>query len=132
MRLRFVTLTLPLLVSAALIAATIPAGAGLSDAEERFCTATNEAGQSISSDLSDTSNADTTAEYYRELAKVAPKASIKKALKAMARHYDRFADIDREDADDVGDFLTGNTYKKFSKASLKVSTYILQTCIPGA
>ncbi len=132
MRLRLVTFALPLLVTAALVAATIPAGAGLTDAEERFCTGTTEAGQSISQDLSDNSSADTTAEYYRELAKVAPKKSIKKALKTMANYYEEFADIDSNDAGDLQDFLTSDTYIKFAKASGKVSKYILNTCTPSA
>ena len=114
----------------ALVAAAIPAGAGLSDAEEQFCSGTTEGGNSISQDLSDNSQADTTAEYYRELAKVAPKKNIKKSLKTMARYYDEFSEIDADDAGEVQDFLTSDTYVKFTKASAKVSRYILKTCIP--
>ncbi len=132
MRLRLSTLALTILVSVALAAAAIPAGAGLTDAEERFCTATAESGQSIADNLSDNSGARATADYYRELAKVAPKKSIKKALKTIARYYDRFAEIDTSDQGDVAEFLTSVDYRNFAKASLKVSKYILKTCTPGA
>lgn len=129
MRLRLVTFALPLLVSAALVAAAIPASAGLSDAEQRFCDATTEAGTNTSPSGAEPADL---ADYYRELIKVAPKKSIKKALKAMAKYYDEYADIAPEDFDDAEDFLTSSTYKKYVKAVAKYSEYVLATCLPQA
>ncbi|MSO79866.1 MAG: hypothetical protein EXQ79_09725 [Acidimicrobiia bacterium] len=132
MRTRLVTFAMLVLVSAGVIATAIPAGAGLSDAEDRFCTAVYKAGQGISEDPTDNSQAEQVADYYRDLAKVAPKKSIKKALKTVARYYDEFADIDVENAGDVRDLLGSGTYLRYARASSKVSLYIVKTCIPGA
>jgi len=129
MRLRLVTFALPLLVSAALVAAAIPASAGLSDAEQRFCDATTEAGSNTSPLGADPG---ALADYYRELIKVAPKKSIKKALKAMAKYYDAYVGIAPEDLAESEDFLTSSTYKKYAKATAKYSEYLLATCLPQA
>jgi hypothetical protein len=131
---RLVTIALSLLVPVALVTAAIPAGAGLSDAEQEFCDVVTDSGNvsDTPSDPSDNSDARTFKEYYQEIADVAPKKSIKKAALRAADYYEAFAELDSDDAGDVQDFLTSSEYRKFIKASGKLSKYIIKTCIPSA
>ena len=126
MRLRLVTLALPLLVSVALVATAIPASAGRTDAEERFCETYQEGVSTPSAD--DPGSSGGQVDFYRELAKVAPKKSLKKNLKVIVKYFDKLADIDPDDQDAITDMFTSTTYTKYVKAAGKVTNYIATTC----
>jgi hypothetical protein len=123
--------TLALLICGVLVLGAMPAGAGLSDKEEEFCTAYGELGTTTDPSAGaptdfDNEQADAEAEEFRDLAKKAPTKKLKKALKRLAKFFQNVSDLDSES--DYSDYVASESFAKYGKATLIVSTYVLETC----
>ena len=120
-----------LLICGVLVLGAAPAGAGLSDKEEEFCTAYSELGTNTEPSAGDSSafeseQAEASAKEFRDLAKEAPTKKIKKAVKRMAKYFQLVSDFDSES--DYRDYVASRSFSKYTAATLRVSTYVLQTC----
>lgn len=124
-------LIISILVCMGLLALSAPAGAGLSDKEQEFCTALTETSATPVDDPGglDPSSAENSAEQFRELAKVAPTKRMKKDLKIMAAFFSSVADIDKDDDSAIAAVLTSRGFRRYAVAAGRVSQYLLTTCL---
>ncbi len=118
-----------MLVCMGLLAMSAPAGAGLSDKEQEFCTALNETSATPVDDPGglDPSSAENSADRFRELARSAPTKRMKKDLKIMAAFFDDVADLD--DASDRAAVFASRGFRRYALAAGRVAQYLLTTCL---
>ena len=123
---------LSFLVCGALLVASGPVGAGLSDKEDEFCNAFNDvdiSSQPMPNDSGgfDDAEARAAAKEFKGLAKKAPTKSVKKAVKNMSKFFKKAAKIDS--ANDARKFVLSSDFTKYTMASFTLSSYLADACL---
>ena len=122
---------LSLLVCGAVLVASGPVGAGLSDKETAFCTALDNVDiptQPMPNDAGgfDSAQSRASAKQFNRLAKKAPTKAVKKDVKMIAKFFKKAAKIDS--ASDARDFILSNAFTNYTMAAFTLSSYLVSTC----